>query len=337
MKKKPGFMAVLLSLTGLLLLASLIFFSYNTYRQICLTEKDLEQAMEPIYEKQKEMKEDADALSEFVKEKSERLKHQTQKAQTSIQGPIQERAPGAAQQEKENQKPSVFSQTDSGQLFSDSADTPSSNGHIIGIDPGHQGPSVDMSGQEPIGPGASETKQLATSGTSGAYTGIPEYQLNLDVSLKLQKELTARGYQVVMTRTDNDTAISNKERAEYVAAQGAEIYIRIHANGEESHTQSGALAMAPSSDNPYVSQLSPASSHLSQCILDAYCNATGFQNLGVQFYDNMTGINWSSVPVTILEMGFMTSENDDRKMNDPSFQNTMVQGIADGIDAYFAA
>ena len=95
--------------------------------------------------------------------------------------------------------------------------------------------------------------------------------------------------------------------------------------------------MAPSSDNPYVSQLSPASSHLSQCILDAYCNATGFQNLGVQFYDNMTGINWSSVPVTILEMGFMTSENDDRKMNDPSFQNTMVQGIADGIDAYFAA
>lgn len=328
-------MAVLLSLTGLLLLASLIFFSHSTYRQILITEKDLDRAMEPVFEKQKELKEDADTLSQLVKEKKERLKHQAQKAQTSVQGPIQERAPGAA--ENEDQKPSVFSQTDSNQLFSDSSTPDSSNGHIVGIDPGHQGPSVNMSGQEPIGPGASETKMLATSGTQGSFTGIPEYQLNLDVSLKLQKELEARGYQVVMTRTDHETAISNKERAEYAASQGSEIYVRIHANGEESHTQSGALAMAPSPDNPYVSHLSSDSSRLSQCILDAYCNVTGFQNLGVQFYDNMTGINWSSVPVTILEMGFMTFEEDDRKMNDSSFQNNMVQGIADGIDAYFAA
>ena len=50
----------------------------------------------------------------------------------------------------------------------------------------------------------------------------------------------------------------------------------------------------------------------------------------------MTGINWSTVPVTILEMGFMTNESDDTKMNDSSFRPLMVQGIADGIDDYFA-
>ena len=49
----------------------------------------------------------------------------------------------------------------------------------------------------------------------------------------------------------------------------------------------------------------------------------------------MTGINWSSVPVTIVEMGFMTNEQDDRQMSDPDFQDTMAQGIADGIDSYF--
>ena len=42
-------------------------------------------------------------------------------------------------------------------------------------------------------------------------------------------------------------------------------------------------------------------------------------------------------PVTILEMGFMTSQNDDLKMNDAEFQKTMVQGIANGIDSYFAS
>ena len=160
--------------------------------------------------------------------------------------------------------------------------------------------------------------------------------LNLASSyMKLKDILEDRGYEVILTRTDNDTAISNKERAEYVADQGAEVYVRIHANGAESSSASGALTISPSSSNPYIPQLYEESNQLSQCILDSYCQATGFANLGVSYYDNMTGINWSSVPVTIVEMGFMTNEQDDQQMSDPDFQDTMAQGIADGIDSYF--
>lgn len=209
-------------------------------------------------------------------------------------------------------------------------------GHIVGIDPGHQGPHVDMSATEPNGPGSTEMKAKATSGTSGAYSGLGEYQLNLDVSLKLQEILQGRGYQVVMTRTDNDTAISNAERALLAADSGAEIYVRIHANGSDDHGTQGALSMCPSQDNPYVPELYSDSLRLSQQILDAYCAATGFEDRGVQFNDNMTGINWSRVPVTILEMGFMTNEHDDLAMAEAVFQQTMAEGIADGIDAYFA-
>lgn len=97
---------------------------------------------------------------------------------------------------------------------------PVAQSHIIGIDPGHQGPNVDMSDLEPLGPGSTEMKAKASTGTQGTFSGLPEYQLNLDVSLKLQQILENRGYQTVLTRTDNDTAISNKERAEYVAGQG---------------------------------------------------------------------------------------------------------------------
>ena len=99
------------------------------------------------------------------------------------------------------------------------------------IDPGHQGPSVDMSAPEPMAPGSSETKAKATSGTQGNFSGVPEYEVNLQVSLLLQQELTDRGYRVVMTRTDNETAISNKERAELASQQNADITVRIHANG----------------------------------------------------------------------------------------------------------
>ncbi len=203
------------------------------------------------------------------------------------------------------------------------------------IDPGHQGSNVDMSAPEPNGPGSSVTKAKATTGAAGDYTRVPEYQLNLDISLMLRDELTARGYEVFMTRTDNDTAISNKERAEMASAVQADIFVRIHANSSTDHSVSGACTMAPSPSNPYVSHLSPESERLSRSILDAYCAATGFGSQGVIFADDMTGINWSSVPVTILEMGYMSNESDDNRMNDPAVRLQMVQGIANGIDAYF--
>ena len=49
----------------------------------------------------------------------------------------------------------------------------------------------------------------------------------------------------------------------------------------------------------------------------------------------MTGNNWSRVPTTLLEMGFMTNPDEDLKMADPGFQQIMVRAIADGIEEYF--
>ncbi|MDD3794986.1 MAG: N-acetylmuramoyl-L-alanine amidase [Lachnospiraceae bacterium] len=210
------------------------------------------------------------------------------------------------------------------------------NGHVVGIDPGHQGSWVDMSEQEPDAPGSSNYKAKATAGTTGRFTGVAEYELNLDISLALRDELVKRGYRVVLTREDNDTAISNSERAIKAAEEGSEIYVRIHANGSDDSSVSGALGMTPSPSNPYVGQLSEDSYRLTESILNAYCEATGFGNLGIQYHDNMTGINWSSIPVTILEMGFMTNESDDTLMQDKAMQEKMVQGIADGIDKYFS-
>ena len=216
------------------------------------------------------------------------------------------------------------------------AQTSNGNGRIIGIDPGHQGSWVDMSALEPNAPGSSQMKARCTTGTTGNYTHLEEYQLNLDVSLKLRSILESRGYQVVMTREDNDANISNAERAQKVANAGAEIYVRVHANSSDDTSVSGALTMCPSAQNPYVGNLYGQSYLLSEVILNAYCEATGFGNRGVMITDTMTGINWSTIPVTIIEMGFMSNQSDDTTMADSSFQDRMAEGIANGIDAYFA-
>lgn len=59
------------------------------------------------------------------------------------------------------------------------------------------------------------------------------------------------------------------------------------------------------------------------------------KNLGVQNNDIMTGINFCTSPVAILEMGFMSNSSDDINMNNEQCQSKMVNGIANGIDAYF--
>ena len=336
--KKPSMISILLFLTGLLCIIALIFFNRTTLHQILTTEKEVDTISEQITAKHDEVKQAVDNYTTAIDTVQSNINRMKQKQQTATQKKSKEKAEIP---KESSSKPSVFSQNStsassdsSAGVFSSEAET---DGHIIGIDPGHQSESVDMSALEPNGPGSSEMKAKCTSGTQGTYSGVPEYQLNLEVSLQLKDELEQRGYQVVMTRTDNETAISNMERAQYVASQGAEIYVRIHANGDDSHTASGALTMSPSQNNPYIPQLFEQSDRLSRCIIDSYCAATGFQNLGIQYTDTMTGINWSTVPVTILEMGFMTSQNDDLKMNDAEFQKTMVQGIANGIDSYFAS
>ena len=214
------------------------------------------------------------------------------------------------------------------------ANSTSTNGHIVCIDAGHQ--QAGISEQEPNGPGSSVMKAKLTTGTSGIATGLAEYQLNLDVSQMLQQELLNRGYQVVMIRTTNDCPMSNAERAVYANESGAEIFVRIHANSSVDPSVNGAMFYAPSAANPYLSaDVISASNTLASTMLSFYCSTTGIANKGVLQDDSMTGINWCTIPVTIVEMGFMSNPEEDQKMADPAFQAVIAQGLANGIDAYF--
>ena len=207
------------------------------------------------------------------------------------------------------------------------------NGFKVAIDAGHQ--LHADSGMEPVGPGASETKYKVSSGTSGVSTGVPEYQLNLDIAKKLKKILVKRGYDVYMIRTKNEVSITNIERAQAANNSGADISLRIHADGVDDSSVHGASVLFPSENNPYVSKLSAESKKLSQCVLDAYCAKTGFSSRGLYERDDLTGTNWSEIPVALIEMGFMSNASEDEMMQEKSVQKKMAEGIADGIDTYF--
>ena len=94
-------------------------------------------------------------------------------------------------------------------------------------------------------------KTKVAGGTGGVVSGVPEYQLTLTIGMMLKTELQNRGYTVVMTRESNDVDISNKERADIATAAGAAATIRIHADGVDSASASGASVLVPGSSNPY--------------------------------------------------------------------------------------
>jgi len=211
-----------------------------------------------------------------------------------------------------------------------------SNSRLVVIDAGHQGKGD--SSKEPVGPGAAEMKAKVAGGTSGVASGMPEYQLTLAVSQKLQSVLISRGYSVIMCRETNDTSfnMSNSQRAQLANNNNAGAFVRVHANGSENSGANGAMTICQTPSNPYNGSLAASSKRLSAAVLDCFVAKTGAKKERVWETDTMSGINWAQVPVTIIEIGYMTNPDEDLRMATDQYQQLCAEGIADGIDRYFA-
>lgn len=205
--------------------------------------------------------------------------------------------------------------------------------YLIVIDAGHQDHA--NLGKEPVGPGSSKMKMKVSGGAKGCVSGLYEYQLNLTVAKKLRDILEKRGYEVIMVREKNDVNITNVQRAKVANEAGADAFIRIHANSSTKSSIHGAMTICQTSHNPYNASVYKKSKKLSVSVLDNLVSKTGCKKNSVWETDTMTGINWCEVPVTIVEMGYMSNPSEDRSMASESYQDKIAQGIADGIDGYF--
>ena len=190
---------------------------------------------------------------------------------------------------------------------------------------------------EPKYKGASDsevTYENSSTGATGVVTKKREGDLTLEIALKLQKKLQNLGADVLMIRTKKTTPMSLVQRAEYGNKHKVDLAFRIHADGLDDQSVNGASTLYPSAEH-INNKIAEKSKNIASIIQREYIKSTGLADRGTVERNDLVGFNFTTVPSILLELGFMTNPEEDKKMSDKKFQEKMVDGITNGMIAYY--
>ncbi len=185
-------------------------------------------------------------------------------------------------------------------------------GRVICIDPGHGG---------------------SDPGAINRSVNLTEKQATLDISLRLAKQLEARGWTVVLTRNvDRDVSWAGSSATQELGARarvannaGADVFLSIHCDA----------AANPAAEGTSLHWYKAADLRLAQALEGDILRATGRKNRGLlknRFYV----LAHTTMPAVLIETAFLTNPTEGRLLADPNYRQRIAEGIADGLDVYAA-
>lgn len=173
---------------------------------------------------------------------------------------------------------------------------------IIVVDAGHGGNA----------PGA--TKQ-----------GISEKDIDLAIvkQLKLLLDESDENIGVYYTRLD-DTNPSLESRVALANSLSADLFLSVHNNS----TASGRMSGINGTEVMYrASDTTGASKQFAQVCLDHLLQTLGSQSKGVVAGDDIYIIRTATMPVALVEVGFMTNQEELEKLGSPEYQKACAQAL----------
>ena len=129
--------------------------------------------------------------------------------------------------------------------------------------------------------------------------------------------------------------MSNSERAIAGNQSEAEIMIRLSAQGSENSETKGVMSFIEASLTEDISEHYQNCFYLANSLLTEMCAVTEATRLGVFQTDQMTFLNYAKKPAAVIQLGFLTNAEEDRKLSGDVYQSQLARGLANGIDEYF--
>ena len=201
-------------------------------------------------------------------------------------------------------------------------------GLIIGINPGHQHKTIKE--HYPIAPGSSKTAKGVKTGASGKSTHQNEYEVVLDIGLKLKRILEEHGADVVITRTDNEVMLTNIDRAMMLNEAGVDVALQLHNNSCSNSSKTGVSGYIRTTGD-WVEE----SRAIAECLCRGMAKNTPFTNLGVKIENEFMSLNWTTTPSVLLEMGYLSNRSDDKLLALDETREGLAWGIYEGLCEYF--
>ncbi len=179
----------------------------------------------------------------------------------------------------------------------------------------------------------------------GAHgTFLLEKNAALSIALKVRYLLAAKGYKVIMTRS-NDTFIPIDQRPALAARVNADLYISLHCNSAGPYiTGTETFAFAPvgvTSSNGGTPNASNCLGNIndrnnSRLAFELQRNvvaAVGSVDRGVK-YAKFKVLRNCPCPAALVESGFISSRYEEKLLAQDAYQNKIAAGIVKGIENY---
>lgn len=169
-------------------------------------------------------------------------------------------------------------------------------------------------------------------GAVGVDTGVVEAELNLALGEALRTILEAEGFTVELTRTDENALGATKRedmaaRAKLLQKEGYDAVISIHMNKFSDRSVSGPMV--------YYQAGAKEGERLAQAIVEALTKALERKSRLANPGNNMV-TRLPTAPAVLVECGFLSNAEDERRLQVESYRLLLARAIADGLIAYFA-
>ena len=170
-------------------------------------------------------------------------------------------------------------------------------------------------------------------------SGLQEKEVNLDIALRVRRELEATGARVILTRTDDRPVIpwrasnQREHRRELLARcalannAGADLFLSIHCNARESNP-----AAIRGTETYYRKR---DSIPFAEVVQEEMVRAVGLPDGGVLYHPRPIIVLYqTNMPAVLVEVGYLSHPADERELATSELRERAAQGMVNGIKRY---